>query len=134
MNRFLFNLLRTISRMTPSWAVQSRFFSHSKTAYAIQCWIRDRGYCHPDPEIDDVAARIGVSREDLTAYCNDVLHKNFLTWRKELRIMEARRILKKNPKMNLSRLAEDLGLDRSNFRRQFAEVAGESLSEWLAKR
>ena len=130
MNKLLIKIMRAVVRVSPSLVSEKHYVPDARTAQAVQSWVQTKAYCLPDPGIDEVAARLGVDRDQLTDYCNYVLHKNFLTWRKELRIEEAKRLLFAAPDRNLSLLAESLGVDRSNFRRQFQEVTGMPLTEW----
>lgn len=133
MNKYLIKLRRALARMSHPAESEKCFFPDSRTTRAIESWVKDKGYCLPDVGIDEVAARLGISRDQLTAYSANVLNKNFLTWRKELRMEEAKRLLFVDPDRNLTRLAESLGVDRSNFRRQFEEVTGMSIAQWCDK-
>lgn len=133
MNKFLIKLQRALARMSHPAESGINFLPDARTASAIESWVKDKGYCLPDVGIDEVAARLGISRDQLSAYSVNVLKKNFLTWRKELRMEEAKRLLLVDPDRNLTRLAESLGVDRSNFRRQFEEVTGMSIAQWCDK-
>lgn len=81
--------------------------------------------------IDDIARELGITGEELTGYCSTRLGKPFLTWRKELRIADAKRLLLESPDTPASKIGKAVGIpDKSNFRSQFKAVTGSTPSEW----
>ena len=128
-NRVLMAMLRRYS--SPSGDYSKKSFVG--ITIALHRWVEERGYCVPDVDMKDVAQMLGISRERLSAYCLSVLGKSFLTWRKELRIAETQRLMSDQPDISLTMLAERVGLDRANFRRQFCEVCGCSPQAWKEK-
>ncbi|MBO4595524.1 MAG: AraC family transcriptional regulator [Bacteroidales bacterium] len=107
--------------------------SFAGVTFALHRWVEDRRYCAPDADMKAVAQELGISRDRLSNYCLRILGKSFLTWRKELRIAESQRLMRDNPDASLTVLAEKVGLDRANFRRQFNEVCGCSPQQWKEK-
>ena len=59
------------------------------------------------------------------------IRKKFLTWRKELRINDAKDLLLMHPNAPACHIGFVVGLcDKSNFRQQFREVVGCTPLEW----
>lgn len=60
--------------------------------------------------------------------------KNFLKWRKERRIEEAKKLLLEDRDIPTLIIGEAVGIcDKSNFRRQFKEITGFTPAEWRLK-
>ena len=133
MLKLINRVLMAISRRDSSLSKEYREKSFACITIALHQWVRERGFCAPDADMKAVAQTLGISRDRLSAYCLQVLGKSFLTWRKELRIAETQRLMKENPDITMTMLAERVGLDRVNFRRQFCEVCGCSPQEWKEK-
>ena len=94
-------------------------------------WIEEGKHLEPDISLDDVLDDLDLTRKELSFYCSRVLKKKFLTWRKELRINEAKELLLKHPEAPACHIGFVVGLyDKSNFRRQFREVVGCTPLEW----
>lgn len=90
-------------------------------------WLRDKGYCQPDQSMGDVAEEFGMSKDELSCFCHATYGCGFLSVRKEMRVFEARRIIEENPYLPLNSIGEMVGIsDKTNFRRQFFEVTGET--------
>ena len=102
-----------------------------KISMALQEWIAAKKYCIPDQSLQDVAKDLDVSPSSLSYYCTTVLRERFSSFRKKLRLMEARRIIEQDPYEKLINVAFMVGIqDKCNFRRQFFEIYGISPSEW----
>ena len=83
--------------------------------------------------MDAVADELGVSKEQLSFYFSNRIHRRFDTWRMELRIEEAKILLVDFPDVPASAVGAMVGIpDKSNFRRQFYEQTGFTPSEWRA--
>ncbi len=94
-------------------------------------WFREKGYCQTDQNMGDVAEQFGMSKDELSWYCHSTYGCGFLSIRKELRIYEAKRLIEENPNLPLNTIGEMVGIcDKTNFRRQFFEVAGETPQQW----
>lgn len=101
---------------------------------ALRLWISEKRYCD-SRSVAEAAGQIGATPEQLSYFCSEVLGKTFRQLRKELRIREAERLLRRCPGMTLSELGRSVGIpDRSDFRKQFIDVAGQSPGEWVLKR
>jgi len=85
--------------------------------------------------MQDLAEQIGVSVEQLSFYFSMKVKKKFRTWRKELRIKEAMLIIIRHPDLPVKKVGLIVGItDKSNFRREFSEVAGCYPTEWRDRR
>ncbi len=81
-----------------------------------------------------VADSLGITREELGSYSLSLRGKNFLQWRKELRIEEAKKLLLEHRETPAILIGEQVGIgDKSNFRKQFREIAGCTPAEWRLK-
>ena len=79
----------------------------------------------------EVAEEFGVSEEALSFYFSSVVGERFSSFRKRLRLEEARRLICENPDSKLSHVASRVGIpDKCNFRKQFYSVYGIPPSEW----
>lgn len=120
-----------IRRSTLRSATYNDTVLENRTTLALDKWLREKGYCEGDLTMEEVSERLGISREQLSAYSLETVGKSFLTWRKELRIREAQRLIWQNPKRSVRSVSAHVGVyDNSNFRKQFEEVAGFTFAEW----
>ena len=84
--------------------------------------------------LDNILEDLGLTAGELSMYCTAKLKKNFLTWRKELRMEDAKKMLLDHPEMPSKIVGESLGIkDKSNFRHQFKSVTGLTPSQWRKK-
>lgn len=94
-------------------------------------WVAQKGFCESDMTLEAVSEQLGVRRETLSSFCIRNYGMAFLSWRKELRIAEAKRLMSENKDLSFRIIGEMVGIpDRSNFRRQFIDVTGMTPSEW----
>lgn len=101
---------------------------------ALDKWMRQKKFLTEGQNIHQTARSLGVNAEQLSFYCRSVLRVPFLTWRKELRIREAMNMLQEDPDMPLSLVGMCVGIkSKSNFRRQFSDVAGCPPRDWMKK-
>ena len=90
-------------------------------------------------DMDCIAERLGVPREDVSELLWTCTGERFLTIRKRLRIGDAKELLLSRPDMTMSQVARTVGFqDKSDFRRAFREETGclpriwrESRGKWL---
>ena len=124
--------LRGISR-SPSGSSSIQQKINRRIRLRLLKWLAD-GKLHEDySSMDALASDINVSREQLSFYCSTMLHKRFATWRKELRIEEAKYLLLEYPDLPANAVGAMVGIpDKSNFRRQFLETTGCTPNEWRA--
>ncbi|MBR2608137.1 MAG: AraC family transcriptional regulator [Bacteroidales bacterium] len=110
--------------------------THKETEFrkiekAIETWVEQKRFCEYDRSRDEIARELGTSTEMLHVYFNTKVGVDFKTWRTELRIAEAKRILLENREISTSVVGEISGFsDRSNFHRQFVKFVGCSPKQW----
>lgn len=98
---------------------------------AVDSWVAAKHYLEPDVSVEEIARQMGISRQTLNDYFATVLQTPFRSWRIELRIREAERLLADDPAISTGELCTRSGYnDRSNFHKHFAKVTGRSLAEY----
>ena len=124
-------MIRLLMRCYSTVAEPSQRSVNAKIARHFHLWIAEKKYCIPDLTMSDVAEEFGVSEEALSYYFANVVGERFSSFRKKLRLEEARRLICENPDSKLSRIANKVGIpDKCNFRKQFYSVYGIPPSEW----
>ena len=107
---------------------------HRQIREAVDAWVEQKGYTKRLPNLEEIAKDIGVPADQLSIHIRIHKHKSVLTWRKELRIREARDILLDYPELPISVIGEMIGIDdKTNFKRQFQQVVGLSPRDWREK-
>ena len=97
----------------------------------IQQWVRQKRYTEYDKSREDVAKEMNTTREMLHSYFTSRMGVDFKTWRTQLRIEEAKRILLEDKDISINAAGEMAGFsDRSNFHRQFVKIVGCSPKQW----
>lgn len=97
----------------------------------LKIWIQDKGFTKGDMSVEDVADTLKTSNTSLRKYFRDNIHCDFRTWRMELRIEEAKKLLITNPEYSISEISEMVGFNnRSNFFTQFTKITGITPKEW----
>lgn len=98
---------------------------------AVEEWVARKMFCEYDKTRDQVAAELGTTREVLNLYFSARIGEDFRTWRTNLRIEEAKKLLLENKDVSINIIAEASGFsDKSNFHRQFVKIVGCSPKEW----
>ena len=98
---------------------------------AIDGWVAAKHYLEPDVSVEEIAQQMGISRQTLNDYFSTILQTPFRSWRIELRIREAQRLLTADPAITTGELCVRCGYnDRSNFHKHFLKVTGQSLAEY----
>ena len=101
---------------------------------AVSAWVSENGYERPLPTVTDISADIGVPEAQLNRFIRSWYDKGVLSWRKELRIEEAKRLLLSLPDVPVSEIGRLVGIeDKSNFRKQFTELVRMSPRAWRAE-
>lgn len=107
--------------------------SMEKVEKSLGKWLSDGKHRECYESLEEIIEDLGVTHQELKYFCSLRFGKPFLTWRKELRMEEAKELLQSRPKTPICHIAYDLGFsDKSNFRKQFKEVVGCTPSEWRA--
>jgi AraC-like DNA-binding protein len=118
----------TVDESLPESAVNE---SVSALENRIVQWVENKQYTVHGVTIKDMAAQLGTNRKYLSVYINKVENKTFREWINSLRIEEAKHLLRENPDMTATGIAERTGFsDRSYFVRQFVNLTGISPHAW----
>ncbi len=97
---------------------------------ALNRWVESGRYREFDKTRDEIAAELHTSKELLQTYFADK-GQDFRTWRTELRIADAKKMLLANKNISVNAIGERCGFsDRSNFHRQFQKAVGCSPKQW----
>ena len=98
---------------------------------AIDSWVATKRYLESDMSVEEIAQQMGISRQALNDYFSTVLKTPFRSWRIELRIREAQRLIATDASIPTGELCSRCGYhDRSNFHKHFLKVTGQSLAEF----
>ncbi len=98
---------------------------------ALEVWVEDKRYCEYDRSREEIARELKTTKDMLHNYFLLVKGIDFKTWRTQLRIEEAKRLLLANKDASTNIIAEAAGFsDRSNFHRQFVKIVGCSPKQW----
>lgn len=134
MKKLLFGFLQALMRFNSAVSSSNQKGVDKKITKALQGWIADKKFCIPDQTLSEVAEDLDVSPNAFSYYCVTVLKERFTSFRKKLRLAEARAIIERNPDEKLINVAYMVGIqDKCNFRRQFYEVYGMTPGEWREK-
>ena len=103
----------------------------AKLERALHKWVREKGFREYDKTRDQIADELHTSKEILHLYFTTKMGIDFRSWRTNLRVEEAKRLLLENVDASTSIIAEASGFsDKSNFHRQFVKIVGCSPKEW----
>ena len=131
MNKVLSIMIKLLMRCYSTFAEPSQRTVNERIARQFHLWIAEKKYCRHDMSMAEVAEEFGVSEEALSFYFSSVVGERFSSFRKRLRLEEARRLICENPDSKLSHVASRVGIpDKCNFRKQFYSVYGIPPSEW----
>ena len=102
-----------------------------KLEKALELWVKQKKYVEFDKSREELAADLNTTKEILHLYFSTRKGVDFKTWRTELRIEEAKKLLLKNKDVSINVIGEMAGFsDRSNFHRQFVKIVGCSPRQW----
>lgn len=102
-----------------------------KLETALEQWVSQKRYREYDKSREEIARELNTTKEILHHYFISRRGVDFKTWRTELRIEEAKRLLLKDKNASTNIIAEASGFsDRSNFHRQFVKIVGCSPKQW----
>ena len=100
----------------------------------LEEWVEEKGYENNGITINDLSKRIGINRTYLSRYINENYSCNFNCWINKLRVSEAERIMRLQPDLSLSEIAEQVGYaDISHFSKMFKAIKGDSPSAYEKK-
>lgn len=99
----------------------------------LSLWVERDGH-HDSTSIEEILVDLDITREELNSYCRKTFGMNFLSWKKRLRIDEAKILLLSRPDMSASAVGKEVGIfDKSDFHRQFRSLVGFSPVEYREK-
>ena len=102
-----------------------------KLERSLEQWVKQKKYVEFDKSREELATELKTTREILHLYFTTRKGIDFKTWRTELRVEEAKRLLLKNKDVSVNIIGEMAGFsDRSNFHRQFVKIVGCSPKQW----
>ena len=111
--------------------VQARDKDFGKLEKNIRKWIAEKRYREYDKTREEIAEELGTTKEILQLYFTVVLKADFRSWRTELRINDAKKMLLENRDTSTNIIGEMCGFsDRSNFHSQFTKTVGCSPKKW----
>ena len=103
----------------------------AKLEHALQKWVDEKNFRKYDMSREEIAVQLKTSKEFLHHYFLNHMGMDFKTWRTQLRIEEAKKMLLEDKKISTNLVGEMCGFsDRSNFHRQFVKIVGCSPREW----
>ena len=103
----------------------------AKLQKSLERWVKDKKYKEYDRTRDEIALELHTSKEILHLYFTTKIGVDFRTWRTNLRVEEAKRLLLENKDASINIIAEASGFsDKSNFHRQFVKIVGCSPKQW----
>lgn len=98
---------------------------------SLEVWVAQKNFREYGKSREEVAKEMGTTKEILHHYFTVKKGVDFKSWRTELRIDEAKRLLLKDKTVSINIVAEMSGFsDRSNFHRQFVKIVGCSPKQW----
>ena len=131
--QWIFKLLRNFGESVTAKRSPGESGVMKRAIQAFGKWVEDKGYCISDLPMEELCSSLGISKYELSWLCRSVYGDNFLTVRKKMRIREAERLLLEDTKTPFSYIGEMVGIpDRTNFRRQFFEVTGQTPGQYRA--
>lgn len=103
-----------------------------KLRNSLQEWVRNEKYLNSDKSIEEVAHELGTDISFLRWYFNTQMDKDFRTYRVELRIEYAKRLLVENPELSINSISYRAGFNtKANFYTYFKKYVGVSPAEYL---
>ena len=117
-----------IPNSTPLTPNNSTLSTH--LASLVEKWIERGGFRHSGLTMPAAAEKIGIPRYQLSAWLKQQGF-TYAGWMTELRIEEAKRIIKEHPQWTNEAIAQHCGFsDRSYFQKKFKESTGMTPAEW----
>ncbi len=122
---------KTRQQPGPLQPVKIKESEFKRLEQALNVWVQEKRYCEYDRSREEIARELKTSKDVLHHYFTTTKGIDFKTWRTQLRIEEAKRLLLANRNASTNMIAEAAGFsDRSNFHRQFVRIVGCSPKEW----
>ena len=97
---------------------------------AIEKWRQNQGYGQSDLNSVLLATRLNIPKRTLVQYLREVEGKTFRVWLSDLRLEEAKRMMKECPGYSNETIAEACGVSRTYLQAKFKESTGLTINEW----
>jgi AraC-like DNA-binding protein len=98
---------------------------------SLDIWVQEKKFRDYDKSREEIAKQLRISKEALHLYFATVKKVDFRTWRTELRIEDAKKLLLEDKTTSINIIGEMAGFsDRANFYRQFVKIVGCSPKDW----
>ena len=92
---------------------------------------KEKLYANPSLQRQDILQRFGLRRQHLNAILSRYAYgQSFPQYVNSMRLHEAERLMKDNPKLSISSVAQAVGLSMPNLRIQFKQRFGFSPSDF----
>lgn len=103
-----------------------------KLKNSLEEWVRNEQYLNSDKSIEEVAHELNTDISFLRWYFNTQMDKDFRTYRVELRIEYAKRLLAENPQLSINSISYRAGFNtKANFYTYFKKYVRVSPAEYL---
>ena len=102
---------------------------------ALDKWLENKGWREPVRTLGEAADQLGTDTRTLYYYFDTRIGQDFRTWRTQLRLEDAKRMLVENPGLPPAEIGRRAGFsNRSNFARQFQASTGLTPAQWRDSR
>ena len=92
---------------------------------------KEKLYANPSLQRQDILQRFGLRRQHLNAILSMYAYgQSFPQYINSMRLQEAERLMKENPRLSISAIAQAVGLSMPNLRIQFKQRFGFSPSDF----
>lgn len=92
---------------------------------------KEKLYASPSLQRQDILQRFGLRRQHLNAILSKYAYgQSFPQYVNSMRLHEAERLMRENPKLSIATVAQAVGLSMPNLRIQFKQRYGFSPSEY----
>lgn len=100
----------------------------------LEAWLaKNKPYLNPDFQLSDLRQVLPINRTYLSRFINSAYGCSFYQWVNDLRIEEAKRLMREQPEHKVQDVAERCGFSsRRVFYQIFTRETGQTPSEWLS--
>lgn len=96
----------------------------------LEEWKRTQGYAATSLSCSTLASLLHIPKSHLMQYLLDVEGRSFRVWLSDLRLEEAKRLIRKHPEYSNETIAQACGFSRSHLQVKFKETTGYTPNEW----
>ncbi len=107
--------------------------AEAQLSAALDKWVKEKQYVRNDQTVEEIATELGTTHTMLKWYFTNRMHTTFRTWRQNLRLTEAKRLLG-DETIPTSAIPMLVGVaDKSNFHKLFRKQVGMTPYEYRNK-